>query len=127
MDEERNSGGRWRRVAAGCVIALFVGAGCSLGGPGLSELQPGDCFSGQPHPYPPNIEAVECQEANPMTDYLVMFTEDAAGDTYPGNLDDIRSRCMGEAGFFVLPSSEEWDGGDRTVLCFTSALVMESE
>ena len=106
-----------------CVLTLvvFVGVvGCSAGGPDLSELQPGDCITGQPYTYPPDIEFIDCEEANPVTDTMVVFAESATGESYPGNLEEMSARCAGEGGFFLEPSSDTWDDGDRIGLCSTS-------
>lgn len=111
---------RWTTLASGSVLAFAVAigaAGCSLGGPDLSELEPGDCFSGDVNFHPPSIEVIECSEADPMADYFVVFTEEATGDSYPGNLDEIHTRCMSEGGRFLQPSSGTWDEGDRMALC----------
>lgn len=113
----------WHTPVGKYVLALvvFVGvAGCSAGGPDLSELQPGDCISGQPYLYPPDIELIDCSEASPVTDTMVVFAEGATGESYPGNLEEMSARCAGEGGFFLEPSSETWDDGDRIGLCSTS-------
>lgn len=52
-----------------------------------------------------------------MMDYMVVFTESATGDSYPGNLDSIGARCAGEGGLFLAPSSDTWEDGDRVALC----------
>lgn len=123
-------GRRWKTLAGKGVLALAVAVGavgCSLGGFDLSELEPGQCFSGDVEFYPPmNIEVIECSEASPLGDYMVVFTESAAGDSYPGNLDEIGARCAGEGGMFLQPSSSTWDDGDRVALCHKPPLMSES-
>lgn len=114
------------KLVGKCVFALaFVVSvvGCSAGGPDLSELQPGDCITGEPYLYPPDIELIDCSEANPMTDTMVMFAESATGDSYPGNLEEMGARCAGEGGVFLEPSRETWDDGDRIGLCSVSVAM----
>lgn len=113
--------GRRRLTLAGvCVLVLVVAIGaaaCSLGGTDLSELESGQCFSGNVEFYPPmNIEIIDCSDAT-FTDYKVVFVESATGDSYPGNLDSIGARCASQGGIFLQPSSETWDEGDRVALC----------
>ena len=115
-------GRRWRTLAG---ILFFAGVavgmvGCSIGGPDLSELQPGDCITGEPYLYPPDIGLIDCEEANPATDTMVVFAESTTGESYPGNLEEMGARCAGEGGFFLEPSSDTWDDGDRVGLCWTS-------
>lgn len=113
-------GRRSLKLAGECVLVLLIAAGvggCSLGGPELSDLQPGDCFTGDVHLHPPSIEVIECSDAEPTTDYFVVFSEEATGDSYPGNLNEISMRCASEGGRFLQPSSSTWDDGDRMALC----------
>lgn len=113
----------WHTLVGKCVFGLVVFVsvvGCSAGSPNLSELQPGDCTTGQPYLYPPDIELIDCSEANPVTDTMVVFAEGAEGESYPGNLEEMSARCAGEGGFFLEPSSETWNDGDRIGLCSTS-------
>ncbi|CAN5533356.1 MAG: hypothetical protein ACR2N0_08675 [Rubrobacteraceae bacterium] len=112
----------WRTLAGKCVLALSVGVGvvgCSFGGFDLSELQPGECITGNVEFYPPrSIEVIDCAEAAPFADYKVVFTESATGDFYPGNLDEINVRCQSEGGRILTPSDSTWDDGDRVALCY---------
>lgn len=56
---------------------------------------------------------------------MVVFAESATGNSYPGNLDEMNARCAGEGGFFLEPSSETWDHGDRVGLCLTPAVMSQ--
>lgn len=109
-----------RRRWLALVGAVTIGAaGCLPGGTDLSQLQPGQCITGDVEFYPPrNIEVIDCSEADPLMDYMVVFTESATGDSYPGNLDSIGARCEDEGGLFLAPASDTWDDGDRVALCY---------
>lgn len=111
------------RLISGFVLAFAVAIGAAGCGTGLSDLQPGDCFTGNVHFHPPSIEVMDCSEADPMADYFVVFTGEATGDSYPGNLDEMHMRCMSEGGRFLQPSSETWDNGDRMALCHRPPLM----
>lgn len=122
-------GRRWLTLAGGCVLAFAaaIAAGCSLGGADLSELQPGQCITGNVEFYPPrNIEVIDCSDADPLMDYKVVFTKAATGDSYPGNLDSIAARCAGQGGRFLAPSRDTWDDGDRVALCHKPPLMGRS-
>lgn len=124
-------GRRCKAIAGICILALSVGVrvvGCSPGGPDLSELggvelselRPGDCITGDMTVYPTDIEVVDCAEADPLNDHKVVFVESMTGDSYPGNFGEIEIRCLAEAApFFLPPSPEAWDDGDRSALCYT--------
>jgi len=120
-------GRRWLTLVGGCVLAFAAAIGAVGCGTDLSELEPGQCISGDVEFYPPrNIEVIDCSDADPIMDYMVVFTESATGDSYPGNLDSIGARCEGEGGIFLAPSSDTWDDGDRVALCHKPPLMSGS-
>jgi hypothetical protein len=84
---------------------------------GASSLKSGDCFSGNPLEYPTSLKVVACNNAA-FGDWKVVFAEKATGNSYPGNIDELRSKCVIKSGFFP-PSAETWGNGDRNVICET--------
>ena len=113
-------GRRWLSLAGAPVLAFavaVVAAGCSESD--LSQMRPGKCISGEPYFYPPDIEVIDCTEVDPTTDTMVVFAESAAGDSYPGNLEEMNARCAREGGFLLKPSSEPRDADPRAPTCGT--------
>lgn len=49
---------------------------------------------------------------------MVLSNDDASGDTYPGNIDTLESRCREQGGTPIGPSQQTWEqDGPRNVLC----------
>ena len=114
----------WLSLAGGYVLAFAVAVvaiGC--GGSDLSQLRPGQCISGEPYFYPPDIEVIDCSEADPATDSMIVFAERATGGLLPREPRRDERPPRGRGGFFLEPSRETWDDGDRVGLCLTSALM----
>lgn len=117
-----------KRKSKAKLIVLAGGAGLILLGlqflpAGASSLKPGDCFSGNPLMYPSNLSKVACDKAE-FGDWRVVFSEEASGDSYPGNTEALGSKCKLKSGFFP-PSKETWAKGDRRVIC-AKAVVPDS-
>lgn len=131
---------RWLMIA-GALALLGLGLTACSSTP-ANDFEAGECTNDDLTGQIGEIEVVDCDETHTAEAYA---TFDIDGDDFPGEAEiqaEATEGCNGsrfedyvgvsyEESIFLseplAPSSESWDGGDRTVICIVTGTTDGSE
>ena len=104
------------------VLTPSSGGSGSKGDTNVFDLRTGDCVAEPSDDLEvDSVKVVDCEGPDAIAKVSLLFTVDKTSGAYPGEdyMDQqATARCPDPEGPAMWPTSQSWELGDRTVLCF---------